>query len=53
MTPDELRAAQDAAFAACDRTMTPEPGGLAGRVAREHDAMRRTHGLDSISEAGE
>ena len=48
MTPDELKAAQDAAIAACDRTMTPTEGGLAARVAAEHDAMRRTHGLDSI-----
>jgi hypothetical protein len=39
MTPDpeELQALQDAAVAAAaDRTLTPHPGGLPGRVADAH-----------------
>ena len=40
MTPDELRAAQDAAIeaaAASGRTIEPTVGGLGGRAAAEHD----------------
>jgi hypothetical protein len=33
MTPEQLRAAQDAAVAAATADLTPHPGGLPGRVA--------------------
>jgi hypothetical protein len=42
MTADELRRAQDEAIAQVgDRQLVPEPGGLAGRVARAHDEAGR------------
>ena len=48
---ERLKAQQDAAFADCHRMMTPEPGGLAGRVARAHDEAAEALAVGDIDGA--